>query len=254
MTNKTKIRKILQKLGFEDNQVGILLYLYDVKKATILHIARDLGLPRTNVYTYIAELKKINLVGEIYEEGQKFIIPESVGNLHSFIANKKAAAKKAVAFLEQEYKKTKQEAKIHYTHGSEGFKKFAEKILSAKEKPIKAFLDIPSLSKLASKRYLLNFNERRARKRLPVWAIVSEKSQEFLESYTTVAGNEKNKQWFKVIPDLGDFDVNLVVFDQEVVMFAPKQEGFSLHFQSPGFARTMNDMFDYMWKEGKWIK
>jgi len=254
MLSKTRIKKILQQLGFKDNQASILLYLYDVKKATVLHIARDLNLPRTNVYTYIAELKKINLVGEIYEDGQKFVIPESVGNLHSFIANKKAAAKKAVAFLEQEYKKTKQEAKIHYAYGSEGFKKFAEKILSAREKPIKVFLDIPSLSKLASKRYLLNFNDRRTRKRLPVWVIASEKSKKFLEEHTTIAKNEKNKQWFKIIPDLGDFDMNLVVFDQEVIMFAPKQEGFSLHFQSPGFARTMNDMFDYMWKEGKWIK
>lgn len=254
MISKTKTRRVLQQLGFSEDQANILLYLYDVKKTTVLRIARELNMPRTNVYTYIASLKKLNLIGEIYEDGQKFVIPENASNLQSYIANQKAIAKKAVAFLQEEYKKTKQEAKIHYAYGSEGFKKFAEIILSAKQKPIKAFLDITSLSKLASRRYLLNFNDRRVRKRLPAQVIISEKSRGFLEENTTVAGNEKNKQWFKVIPDLGDFDVNLVVFDQNVVMFAPKQEGFSLHFQSPGFARTMNDMFDYMWKEGEWVK
>ena len=90
MSNK---EKLLENLGLKSTAVQIYLYLLNAKKATILEVAKETGIARTNIYNNVARLIQMGLVGEAIDSGKKFLVPESPNNLINFVKSKESIAK-----------------------------------------------------------------------------------------------------------------------------------------------------------------
>jgi sugar-specific transcriptional regulator TrmB len=106
--------KLLENLGLKDTTVKIYLYLLKAKKATVLEVAKETGVARTNIYNNVSRLIQMGLVGEAIEGGKKFLIPESPNNLINFVRTKEDIAKQAAGLLQADFETNKYESKIRF--------------------------------------------------------------------------------------------------------------------------------------------
>lgn len=249
--NTRNLEKILKGLGLLDQDIQVYFYLLDVNKATISAIAKDTGLKRSNVYHYVEELLDMSLIGKTVERGRKYLIPEDPGAFVDFMKQKKKKVQ-AVGFeLEKKFNKTKQDVGIHYEYGTEGFKRFLERLLEAKCGPIKAYINFAALQGYVSDRYIRNFLERRAITKIPMTILVSSDERKSLLHATSLGGNYKAMLEIRSLPKGRDFKTSIIVYDDVVHFFTPPDEGYIFLFESPAFSRSMRQMFDYMWKFSK---
>jgi len=239
--------RLLEELGLREAAAAIYLHLLESKKATILEIAQHTGIARTNIYHNCRVLIKMNLVSQVIEGKRKFLVPESPDNLVSMIHAKSEVAKQAARILQGDYEKGKYEAKIRFGEGEEGFKKFAEEVLEAKEHPVRQIIAHSALTGFVSKRYLVQYWQRRARKGIPIKILIPFKEKNLVHTGITVTDNIKMLREFRFLPDGLDLKLSLVAFDDKVIFFAPPTEGYSFIFESAAFTQTVKNIFDFLW-------
>lgn len=244
-------KKILKQIGLSEISASIYLYLLDVQKATPLAIANSTGIKRTTIYNHIDELLEINLIGEVVEQGKKYYIPESPEYLLDLVEAKQEKAKAVAKEIEKQFGLSKHKANIRYAHGKNGFKKFAEEILKAEEKTVRMYVHYASISEYVSGQYITNFLDGHKRSKRNIKIIVSSNEHELLTKVTSIGLNAKYNMLIRSLSQGYDFTTSIVVYDDKVHFFAPKKEGFIFIFESPAFADTMRQMFDYMWGKGK---
>jgi sugar-specific transcriptional regulator TrmB len=242
--------QLLRELGFKSSLIKIYLYLLENKKATVLNVARGTGIARTNVYNNLPALKKLNLIGESIEGGKKLLFPEEPKNLINAILAKEKIAQEAVALLDQDYKKNKYEAQVKFYYGPQGIKNMLSELLTCQEKKMRAMGGYSAGVNSISRRAAVNFFKKRTAAKISVQALHNRQDLEDIrldKSHSAVA-NIKYLRDVKILPPNISVNLQIIAFDNNVVFYAPPEEGYVFIFESPAFANSIKSLFDFLWE------
>lgn len=248
-----KILNLLSQIGLSGSAAKVYLYLIEAKKSTILEIARNTGIARSNVYTAIVTLKKTQLVSEAIEGKKKFFVPESPEHLELSARLKEVIARQAAQLLLPEFKKERYEAKIKYFEGEEGVKKTIYETLDSKERILRALGSLQTLYESFPPKERSRFIQARVKKRISLRMLDSFENKPFHEQDKDLSSISNIRQLREVrfLPLEVGFDFYIMTIDDKVLFFAPAKEGYSFSFKSPSFSKTMKIIFDFLWSISK---
>lgn len=245
-----KKTQLLENLGLSTIAATIYLHLIEAKRATVLDIARDTGVSRTNVYYNTNKLKDMGLIGEAIEGKKKYLIPEPPQKLIFMLQKKKDLAVDVASLLEEDYKKNKHESKIEFGYGPESFKKFAEQVIHTKEKPVRQMVNFSALTSYTSQKYMEAYWRRRVENNVPVRVLSRHVDRTLITKQSrnkTEIENIKMLREIRFLPADVKIELSIITFDNKVQFFAPAEEGYMFTFESPSFANTVKTIFDYLW-------
>lgn len=238
---------MLESIGLTETQAKIYLYLIKNKKSTILEISRGTNIARTNIYYNINKLIENGLIIEVIERGKNYLSPEHPENLVKMIRNKEKTALEISNLIKDEFKKNKYETKIKFSHGSEGFKKFSEEILNAKEKTIRQIVGYEILTKYTSQSYLNKYWRKRTDKKIQVKILCPYKDKNIAKQKYNDINHIKNLREVRFLPKNLDFTLSIITFDNKINFFAPPEEGYHFIFESASFSKSIKNLFDFLW-------
>ncbi len=252
----SKKTNLLRNLGMKDVAIKVYLFLLKQKRATILEISRHTGVARTNIYNHIDFLIHSGLVGESIEGKKKFYYVESPDNLSTMVENQLDIAKQASALLTPDYQSNPHFPKIRFGHGTEGFKKFAKETLKAKHKVLYQIINLSTLVKYASKKYLNQYWSDRVKNKIHAKILVPHDDRQLVVNSHNVVNiseieNILSLREVRFLPKNFNAETSIITFDTTVQFFAPLAEGYIFSFDSPTLTRTIKSFFNSLWENAQ---
>lgn len=245
-----KVEAILKELNFNESRTKIYLKLLELKKTTVLQLARETGIYRSTIYDNLRFFIKNGIVSQIIDGSKKYFIPEDPKNLLNILKIKEEKISQALPFLSQLLAQDAARPKIKFYQGTVGIKKLHEVTLNYQSKIIYAIGDYQILETYLSKKYREEYLRQRAKNKIQMkYVATARKKEEIMQNkllgpITSI----KYLREIRIAPQGLYFGVYFGVFDNKVFMFASKKEGYSFLFESDDMAETIRSWFNFLWE------
>lgn len=234
------LTKILEWVGFSENEAKIYLAILDLWKAWITEVSKKSGIKRTTIYSYLDPLlEKWFIKRSIYGK-RIFFLAESPKKILKIIDEKKRIMVKKMPLLESMYVKNSPNPQLEFYEWKVQIRKLYEEIWwSGLE--IKAFF--------SPEQFYNMFWEEFDNKLCLLENQKGGMTRDLLRDNGFARKHLKNNPHSKskLLPKEFNFDVDIIILWNSVVMisFEPL---YAIKIKNKPFADFQRNIFDYFWK------
>ncbi len=196
------VRQTLKNLGFSDNDIVILSYVFSAQKSTLKEISHQTSISYSTCQYLTTNLLRLGILSLSVEAGAEFLTICSLEFfLHWIDEQKKQAeepysnAKKEISLFMKMVKESSWKPDMVYHEGAEGIKEIYEDMLKT-NRDICAWTDISLIEKALGKTYLKSYITRRVRAGLKSFSILRKNPINILYS------KKKQKRETKLVSEL----------------------------------------------------
>lgn len=245
------LQSSLKEFGFSEKEIVVYLALLELGKGTVSAIARKAGIQRTTCYTVLDSLvgKKVAVVSG-KEPKQEYVaqspdtivemLKQQVNSLQEQLKN----AEKLVPQLKSIHN-IGNRPKVKFYEGKAGLKEVYEDTLTSHEE-IRAFATLDDMYQ-ALPGYFPDYFKRRAKKRIPIKAIIPATEAAF----ERLPFNEAEMRTSALIPvDKFRFSPEINIYDNKI-MIASWKENLGIIIESEEIADAMKKIHDLAWQEAE---
>lgn len=242
------MKELFVSLGATKRQMEIFLKMLSLGAQPASVIARHMAVPRSTMYLYLDELKKLGLVDEFVRAGIKYFkcVPVSeIGDLLNSSEAKIQHARKVynekLADLERLESKLSITPKIIFYEGKDAVMKMYEEVL--KEDSFYSFFN-PQVDNLVLEIYFKKIDEEIVRRELNVKELVvdGKKARKYF------AGSNSKNHKIKFLPKGVSFDSdNLICKDRIFMVSYGETEVSAVKIQSETLANSYRVIFEQLW-------
>lgn len=243
----SKIKEILIKSGFSENESSVFLAILELGRATVSQITRKAGLNRTTGYDILDSLVSKGLVSVSGKEPKQEYLAESPDHLILILEEQEKEVKKkilAVKKLIPELKSIHNVAgrpKVRFYEGVKGLEDAYEDTLTSKE-PIISYATFDDMHK-ALPNYFPKYYKRRAEKGISIRGIVP-KTDTAVER---MQYNKEEKREVTFVPaDKYYFSPEIDIYDNKV-MISSWREKLGIIIESAEIADAMKKIYELAW-------
>jgi sugar-specific transcriptional regulator TrmB len=245
-----QVRQALKRLGFSDNEIKVLVFLFYAKKSTARNISRETAIAFSSIQYCLSNLLSRELVRvtpsaedsfEIVSEKELFewidkakeeneqIYDTSKNEIHNFLSIIQKKSWKPM---------------VQYYEGREGIIEIYEDMLKIKGS-LYSFIDLEAIDKLLGN-YMVDFINKRVEKNIRTYAIMPK--NKFNLKHDPKGKEKREIKWVKELPLNGEiriYDDNVAVmtFDGE------KPVGFV--FSGNIITNLFKTVFQALWDQNK---
>lgn len=254
-----KLKKYLEKLGLNDKEIKVYLFIMLREPQLISTIAKSCNLTRTHAYDIIKKLETLGLCHSLGSGYGKKIQASSVSQLLELLEQKEkelSAMKNELKTLAPILKsalsfKPQSRTNVAYFSGSENLKKLINYSLRAEDGIIRtAGSEIDFIKKIGAD-FFINYHERRKNKKLDLKAlrpgdkrginkVFTEDSEYLREVRLRPEGTIRLKS-------------NLIIWDSSTAIISLGDELFGTLIENENLALMMKSWFDFIWEKSKKI-
>lgn len=240
-----KLEKVLEKLGFSENESMIYLATLESGLASAQDIAKKAGLKRTTAYSVLSYLVSRGVVGKTKVKDKMRFVAEPPEKLLSLVSELQCSIKNALPELEAIYNKNDAKPKITFFEGENAIHNVYEDTL--KEKPVEilewntdAFFErFPKDYNYIEKRVALNINARRIAGEGSRW----DTKHQYID--------KKELSQTLIVPKEIFFPKIEVNIYNNKVAFMNYAENMSVIIESKPIADAMRQAYELSWKGAK---
>jgi sugar-specific transcriptional regulator TrmB len=240
-----KLEKILEKLGFSENESKIYLASLEMGSSSAQDIAEKAGIKRTTGYSVLSYLVKRGVVGKTKEKNKTRFVAESPEKLLSLVNELHHNIKTALPELEAIYNRNESKPKITFYEGENAIHNVYEDTLKEKPEEIlewntnEFFERFPKDYNYIAKRVALGIKARRIAGRESRWDTKHRHLDHKELSKTLIVSKEEFSP---------KIEVNIY---NNKVAFMNYADNMSVIIESAAIAEAMRQAYELSWKGAK---
>jgi len=252
MENKTKIKQFLTKVGLDEKETSVYLYLLSKGPQHVSILAKACGLTRTNGYDII---KKLEEKGLCYNQGSlygKKIKANSPSRLQEILKQKEVENNKLKDTLSDilplfkniEPEKNIINYNVYYFKGEESLKKLINMSLQEKKLIRWAGSELDLIDKLGED-FVIHFHNQRVDKNI---------HQRLILPGNKRGGNnlfKKDKEYLREVKVRPEGEIrlksNIIIWDKYIAFFSTKDEMFGTLIENEPLSIMLSSWFDLVW-------
>lgn len=233
----------LREFGLSNTESKVYLALLELGKSKAGEITKKSAVNRTNVYDALERLIEKGLVSYVSENNKKVFEAVNPQRLQNILKDKQDKLGKTIEELKAKYQKTLKEEDAFVFRGKQGIKSIFEDILNEKKELF--CYGAESRFKTLFPFYQKHWNEKRAKLKIKVKMIYSEKVRE-----------EKRKEnlkflEMKFLPETYEFPSMVISYGNRVVTIVWLEEPFAFMIKSEEVVKSNMNFFELLWKIAK---
>jgi sugar-specific transcriptional regulator TrmB len=240
-----KLEKILEKLGFSENESRVYLASLESGLASAQDIAKKAGIKRTTAYSVLSYLVEKGVVGKTKLKNKNRFVAEPPEKLLSLVNELHHNIKTALPELEAIYNKNESKPKITFYEGENAIHNVYEDTLKEKPEEIlewntnEFFERFPKDYNYIAKRVALNIKARRIAGKGSRW----DTKHKYLDQKELSKTLIVPKEYF--CPKI---EVNIY---KNKVAFMNYADNMSVIIESEAIAEAMRQAYELSWKGAK---
>lgn len=257
---------IFSKLGLSEHEVQIYMLGLKLGPSPASGLAKRSGLGRTLVYHLLTQLKSKGLVSEQDTGRNKKFFMEPPGKLLDIVERKQKELEGLAIQIIQASKDLNSLTldssvlpQVRVYEGKEGLKNVAQEILSLANRPIKAILSVDNLLEMFDKLFLRYAFLERERKKITSKIIFTGNVDQIVnkekvgELLAIPYARSFLHQWKKAPRELPLPNI-IIIYGSRVAIGTSSQKSSVFVIDSVEFAKTMDIMFNDIWKRSTNLK
>lgn len=213
-------------------------------------IAQKTGLLRQTTYEVLNRLEAKGLLSQIIQDKRTFFEAAKPERFNQILEDKKDLIKEILPTLESFQAMAQITSQVKIFKGIKGVKTVHDQFLTAK-KEIKMIQAEDFANNLLKEFYIENWGKKRISKKIN-FKILAEKQESSFEQ-EAMNTNKKEFRESRINKNLKGNQLQIVIFDETVVLTAFRDEPISVYIEDAFFAKSFNMIFDTYWKSGKLI-
>lgn len=247
---KRQIEIVLEKAGFDSNEVAIYLALLELGKGTVSEITRIAGVGRTYGYQILDSLSTKGLVTISGKKPKQEYNAESPRKLYEYLEKKLESQKSIVSEVKSLLPdlvllhNVEDRPKIKFYEGMEGVREVYEDTLTAKGELL-GFATYEELHK-ALPNYFPEYYKRRAKKGVSGRAIITDTP----EARVREKFNKQEARTMSLVPKEYYFYPEIDIYDNKI-MIASWREKLGIIIESDEIADALKKIFELAWLGAK---
>jgi HTH-type transcriptional regulator, sugar sensing transcriptional regulator len=240
-----KIKNLLLKLDLAEKEIDVYFGALQLGPTTILKLSNQTGVSRTGIYPIIQNLIKKNLMAIEYDGWKKFFVAENPNKLNLILDQKKMELENLLPEIIALYKTQESQNTIKIKNGKSEIKKVYLELLDIKN-PKDYFV----ISNQEKWRLFLgdSFADEFIAKRAKVGFDIKMVFVDSPEARLDFEMQRKFKQQIKLLGKNVNFDTNIVITDQTILIHSIKGSGNLMKIQNEGMIVTLKALFEIVWE------
>ncbi len=229
-----------------------ITYLAILKNGTISahKISQKTGLLRQTTYEVLTRLESKGLLSQIIKDKRTYFEAAKPERFNKILDDKKDLIKTILPTLESFQAMAEITSYVKVFKGVKGIKTVHDQFLTAKDE-IKMIQAQDIANDLLKEFYVENWGAKRLVNGITL-KILAEKQETNFEK-KSMGTNKKELRESKVNSQLKGNQLQIVIFDETVVLTAFRDEPVSIYIEDSFFANSFNILFDNYWESGKLI-
>ena len=238
-----KLTKTLTDLGLEPKQAAVYGALLELGEATVVDIAKNTKISRTNLYYILDGLKRLGFVYQTTTKGKTIYLAEDPKEFLDKFRNRVEKFAENIEKL-KEVKKISKKPRIFYFDGAEGFKKVWDFLFKSGVKEYLIMTDPEEMLGFVKKGYITGkIIEEKVRLGIKSRQLVASS----LYSREITAKDSEQNRVSKILPHIYKIPFTKIIFGDRVAMISPMVENFIFIVESEAFAKTERSTFEALW-------
>jgi len=233
------IATLLQDLGFNHNETKVFLSLLKLGPAPVTKIAKGADLHRANTYDALNKLLTRGVVAYILKENTKYYQITNVENLLNVLKEKELRLQEFLPQLSLYQKQNQKQDRAMVLEGMSGLKTLTDDMLIL-EKPIYVF-GVPKQASEIMKGFIDLFHKRRIKKKMWMYHIYNEDSQERIASLNNLPYTEA-----VYLPREYDSPATTVIYGEKVAFVIWSEPAIILIVESERMAKAYTKYFSLL--------
>lgn len=243
------MKSLLKKLGTNEKEAQTFLKLLELGAQPVSVIAKQMGIPRSSMYSIIDRLKSLNLVEEFERTGIKYVKCIPVNNLIDILKSQEKNIQHTLEILEEKLPELKSlenrlsiTPTVKFHEGKEAVAQMYEEILKEKEF-YAAFNPKVVLEILPEYHYKIPEGLKQTEGKAKELVIDCKEGREYKKKF-----NSKNHQ-IKILPKGTIFDSDTIICKNKIYMTGYGEgqvSGTEIH--NTALAQSQRALFELLWK------
>lgn len=252
-----KLKKHLEKLGLNDKETKVYLFIMSREPQLVSAIAKNCNLTRTHAYDIIKKLEALGLCHSLGSGYGKKIQASSINQLLELLEQREkelSAIKNELENLAPVLKsflsfKPQSRTNVAYFSGSENLKKLVNYSLRTEDGIIRtAGSELDLINKLGED-FFINYHERRKNKKLNLQALRPGNKRSANKVFTD---DSEYLREVRLRPE-GKIKLksNLIIWDSSTAIISLGDELFGTLIENEELTLMMKSWFDFIWEKSK---
>lgn len=260
----TSVQDFLKKLGFNENEVEVYVYLLKIKGETIAGITKGTKVPRTSVVRTLDKLLDRGLVSITTKNKEKKYLPESPKKIEGILREREIKESSKLEQTKQLKKKlpdvlelinssiktdpTSGEVSVKYFEGIQGFRDAHDRSLEYADSEIMFLSNHNEWRKAYTEEYDSSvFVPERVRRGIKMRSLVL-KNREGKRLQETAKGVLREVRF---LPDGFDFDTTLILYRNNILIMVSSKPYIAINIYSKVVYKTFKNIYENLWKQAK---
>ncbi|MCX6795496.1 MAG: hypothetical protein NT165_02080 [Candidatus Falkowbacteria bacterium] len=258
--NLVKIKDYFEKLGLNEKEIKVYLFLLSRGPQLVSSLAKGCGLTRTHAYDIVKHLESLGLSHSLGSEYGKKIQALSVNQIGDLIDQKERELKSlkndffsisdALNSLTNIESHTK--PNVAYYYGLANLKKLINLTLHAEEKMIRAAGSELDLIEKLGQEFMINYHLRRADKKVQIQSLrpgIKRGNDEVFRD------DKKYLREIRLRPE-GEISLksNMMTWDNYLAVYSLGDEPFGILIENEALSVMMKSWFNFVWSKCPKVK
>ena len=238
------ITTTLTKFGLTPNQTRVYLAALELGDAHAQDIAKRAKVLRQTTYEALDALAAMGLISHYRSHNIRRYTAESPARLDTMLEERKREIAGVMPELNSLFQESgNYKPRVKYYEGIEAMKILYEDTLTTSDKKLLLILSVKDLVDAFGFDYLDDLYARRIAAGIHIRVIRSrprDMGTRWTETITAL-------RQIRYAPESCDFPLTLYLYDNKVVIFSTKHEGFGMSIESKEFCNTQKALFEILW-------
>jgi HTH-type transcriptional regulator, sugar sensing transcriptional regulator len=243
---KINLEQALEQIGLSKRESLVYLCLLKNGPLSPTNLASKTGIKRPNVYDSLKSLENKGLIHYQLKNKRKLIVASSPQNLFEISQQKFELAKKVLPVLQSLDREKSFQSNITYYQGRKAMRELFSDYPKAKSKEVFALISPEDLNNMIGKDFTQSLVNERVKRGCRVRTLRPIEKEFKYDAYLTPEGRRLTEVAF--IPSKYMFSLSLVMYDNKVIFFSSKHEGFGFMVESKELTETMRMFYDNLWE------
>lgn len=255
------LEKILNSLGFDEDEVKTYLLLLEHGPSTVGNLTKATGGVRTSLYGYLKRLQRGGLINQSYKGSVKIfsaeppekinlLFEERIGNLQK----SQDSYKDILPGLQKLLPSSLLAPKLQIFEGREGLQHMVKDIFLYKDLVTQSFWPIKKMIEILTPEFFFYMNKQRIRNNLTVQALWPAAQKVDTKKYPFLGSGEQFKREFRIAPPGIDCVMGYWIYGRKVSFVSSQKESFGFIIESTEFAEMLLTQFKFLWNASKALK
>lgn len=237
--------QLLREIGLSYKEAELYLASLELGPSTVLGLSRATTIHRTLVYEKLESLIQKGLFMTVVKGKRKLYQAVNPDELLNYLKERERNLKEALPLLKAEMSRGADKPQLRFYEGQEQLRTLFRTGLNAQKKQMQSYFPSRYMAELFGQHEMEEIISERIKKKIFAQTLRGRTTEVDFQT-----SKDENDAWreTRVLPEGEDPKMGLVIFDDTVNLFSPREEDYGIQIKSQAFAGLMRYLFTDLWE------